>query len=173
MNNNHNPEVTTPLSTREGSGVSLFPLISPLLGPVKATVTIIEAGTQHNVVPDECRFTIDVRSTECYTNEQIYEILKSHLKSELKVRSFRLSSSHISTDHPLVQRCLALGMKPFGSPTLSDQALMRFPSLKLGPGNSARSHTADEYICLSEIEEAIQTYSSLLSALQSDQKTLA
>ncbi len=154
-------------------GVSLFPLISPLLGPVKATVTIIEAGTQHNVVPDECRFTIDVRSTECYTNEQIYEILKSHLKSELKVRSFRLSSSHISTDHPLVQRCLALGMKPFGSPTLSDQALMRFPSLKLGPGNSARSHTADEYICLSEIEEAIQTYSSLLSALQSDQKTLA
>ncbi len=165
--------VYTPLSTREGSGVSLFPLISPLLGPVKATVTIIEAGTQHNVVPDECRFTIDVRSTECYTNEQIYDILKSRLKSELKVRSFRLSSSHISTDHPLVQRCLALGMKPFGSPTLSDQALMRFPSLKLGPGNSARSHTADEYICLSEIEEAIASYSSLLSALQSGQKTPA
>lgn len=136
---------------------------SPLLGPVKTTVTLISAGTQHNVIPDTCQFTIDVRSNECYRNEEIFAILQQNLQSELKARSFRLSSSSIEVEHPFVQRCIARGMKPFGSPTLSDQALMPWPSLKLGPGDSARSHTADEYICLSEIDEAIRLYSELLN----------
>ena len=136
---------------------------SPLLGSVKTTVTIINAGTQHNVIPDTCLFTIDVRSNECYTNEEIFGILQQKLRSKLKARSFRLSSSSIPLEHPFVQRCIVMGMKPFGSPTLSDQALMPWPSLKLGPGDSARSHTADEYICLSEIEQAIQLYQALLT----------
>ncbi len=136
---------------------------SPLLGPVKTTVTIISAGTQHNVIPDTCQFTIDVRSNELYRNEEIFAILQQNLQSELKARSFRLSSSSIALEHPFVQRCVARGMKPFGSPTLSDQALMPWPSLKLGPGDSARSHTADEYILLSEIDEAIRTYAELLA----------
>ena len=132
-----------------------FPKQSPLLGPVRQTVTIVNAGTQHNVIPAECTFTIDVRSNEFYTNEEIFEFFKEHLTSELKARSFRLSSSHISEEHPFVKRCVEMGLKPFGSPTLSDQALMPFPSLKLGPGESARSHTADEFIKISEIDRAI------------------
>lgn len=137
---------------------------SPLLGPTKMTVTVLNSGTQHNVIPDECHFVIDVRTNEYYQNEFLFAFLQKHVKSELKARSFRLSSSHISMEHPLVQRCVEMGMTPFGSPTLSDQALMPFLSLKLGPGESSRSHTADEFICLSEIENAIQTYVQLLSA---------
>ena len=139
-----------------------FPKESDLLGPVKTTVTIISAGTQHNVIPDECRFTIDVRSNECYSNEEIFNILTSMLGSELKARSFRLNSSSISPEHPFIKKCAAIGLKPFGSPTLSDQALMPFPSVKLGPGESSRSHTADEYIKTSEISSAIDTYINLL-----------
>ena len=139
-----------------------FKKVSKLLGPTKMTVTVINSGTQHNVVPDECRFVIDVRTNEFYQNEYLFSFLQKHTKSELKARSFRLSSSHIPVGHPLVQRCLQLGLRPFGSPTLSDQALMPFPSLKLGPGESARSHSADEYICISEIEHAIQTYLQLI-----------
>ena len=139
-----------------------FPKQTALLGPVKTTVTIINAGTQHNVIPDTCTFTIDVRSNECYTNEEIFAVLQANMQSELHARSFRLSSSCISEEHPLVKRCKALGMKPFGSPTLSDQALMRFPSLKLGPGESSRSHTADEFILVSEIKQAIDCYLQLL-----------
>ena len=140
-----------------------FPKKSGLLGKVKATVTIINAGTQHNVIPDECRFTIDIRSNEQYSNEEIFAILQQELRSELKARSFRLNSSSISPEHPFVRRCVELGMRPFGSPTLSDQALMPWPSLKLGPGESSRSHTADEYICLSEIADAIEKYLWLLT----------
>ena len=137
---------------------------SPLLGPTKMTVTVVNSGTQHNVVPDECRFVIDVRTNEYYQNEYLFAFLCKHMKKcELKARSFRLSSSHIDISHPLVQRCLALGMTPFGSPTLSDQALMPFPSLKLGPGDSARSHSADEYICLSEIAHAVETYIKMVN----------
>ncbi len=136
---------------------------SELLGPTKMTVTIINSGTQHNVVPDECHFVIDVRTNEYYQNEFLFAFLQKHMKKcELKARSFRLSSSHIPLDHPLVQRCIQLGMTPYGSPTLSDQALMTFPSLKLGPGESSRSHTADEYVCISEIEHAIKTYVQLI-----------
>ena len=139
-----------------------FDKVSPLLGPTLATVTIIGAGTQHNVVPDECRFTIDIRTNEHYRNEDVFEFLKSKMKSELHARSFRLSSSSIATDSPLVRRCVAMGMTPFGSPTLSDQALMPFPSLKLGPGESCRSHSADEFVCIDEIDEAIKAYIKLL-----------
>ena len=137
---------------------------SPLLGPTKMTVTVLNSGTQHNVIPDECHFVIDVRTNEHYRNEYLFAFLQKHVKSELKARSFRLSSSHIPVGHPLVQRCIRLGMTPFGSPTLSDQALMPFLSLKLGPGESSRSHTADEFICLSEIAQAVQTYVRLLTA---------
>lgn len=143
-----------------------FPEQTPMLGPVKMTVTIINAGTQHNVIPDQCIFTVDVRSNECYSNEEIYDIIRQHVSSEVKARSFRLNSSRIDANHPLLQRAIALGKQPFGSPTLSDQALMRFPSMKMGPGDSRRSHTADEYILVSEIEDAIQTYRTMLDGLK-------
>lgn len=142
-----------------------FEKVSTLLGPVKATVTIINAGTQHNVVPDLCRFVIDVRTNELYTNKEAFDILQKGMGSELTARSFRLNSSMISPDHPLVKRMTAAGMTPFGSPTLSDQALLTCPSVKLGPGDSARSHAADEYIRLSEISDAIDTYVALLTDL--------
>jgi acetylornithine deacetylase len=137
---------------------------SPLLGPTKMTVTVLNIGTQHNVVPDECRFVIDVRTNEYYQNEYLFSFLQKHMKKcQLKARSFRLSSSHIPIGHPLVMKSLQMGLVPFGSPTLSDQALMPFLSLKMGPGDSARSHSADEFICISEIEQAIKTYVELLS----------
>ena len=143
-----------------------FGRVSPLLGPTLATVTVIGAGTQHNVVPDECRFTIDVRSNELYTNAELLDELRAGMGSELTPRSTRLGSSAIDPAHPLVERCRAMGMVPFGSPTLSDQALMPFPSMKLGPGDSARSHSADEYIALDEIASAIETYTQLLDGLR-------
>lgn len=142
-----------------------FPEESPLLGPVKMTVTIINAGTQHNVIPDTCTFTVDVRSNECYSNEDIYNKVRENIKSGVKARSFRLNSSRIDRQHPLLQRALALGKTPFGSPTLSDQALMHFPSMKMGPGDSKRSHTADEYIKISELEDALKTYFEMLNGL--------
>ena len=142
-----------------------FERISPLLGPTKMSVTVVEAGTQHNVVPDQLHFVIDVRTNELYQNEEVLALLQRHMKHcELKARSTRLHSSNIPMDHPLVQGCIAMGRQPFGSPTLSDQALMPFPSLKLGPGQSSRSHSADEYICLSELREAIEIYLKLLTA---------
>ena len=139
-----------------------FEKVSPLLGPVKMTVTIVNAGTQHNVVPDTCTFTVDVRSNECYTNRELFDEIGKNVKSEVKARSFRLGSSSIDVNHPLVQKIIGLGGKPFGSPTLSDQALMPFPSLKLGPGESKRSHSADEFVDFCEIRQAIETYLNLL-----------
>ena len=139
---------------------------SELLGATKLTVTVVESGTQHNVIPDTLHFVIDIRTNEFYQNEYVFEFLKKKMKKcELRARSFRLHSSSIATDHPLVRRCLERGMKPFGSPTLSDQALMPCPSLKLGPGDSARSHAADEYIAIGEIDDAINTYVSLLEGI--------
>ncbi|MBQ5981530.1 MAG: M20 family metallo-hydrolase [Prevotella sp.] len=135
---------------------------SEFLGPTKMTVTVIHAGTQHNVIPDECTAVIDIRTNEYYKNEYVFEFLRSHLHSEVKARSFRLHSSHININHPLVQKCLRMGKKPFGSPTLSDQALMSFPSFKMGPGESSRSHSADEYIRISELEQAINEYIELI-----------
>lgn len=141
-----------------------FERVSPLLGPVKMSVTQVNAGTQHNVVPDACTFVVDVRTNECYSNQEVLDYITNHLTSDVKARSTRLNSSSIPDSHPLIQRCVALGGRPFGSPTLSDQALMPFPSFKLGPGDSARSHTADEYICLSELDAALNFYIKLLSA---------
>lgn len=143
-----------------------FEKVSPLLGPVKMTTTIIQAGTQHNVIPDECKFTVDIRSNEMYSNEEILHIMREHLKSDATPRSTRLCSSSIDQNHAIVQRAIEMGKTPFGSPTLSDQALMRCPSIKMGPGNSARSHTADEYITIDEIEDAIATYIRLLDGLR-------
>ncbi len=140
-----------------------FSKISPLLGAVKMSVTVIQAGTQHNVVPDRCRFTVDVRSNEYYTNAELLDEIARNVSSEVKARSTRLNSSSISPDHPLVRRAIETGGHPYGSPTLSDQALMPWPSLKLGPGESSRSHTADEYIELSEISDAIAKYIYILS----------
>lgn len=139
-----------------------FDRVSDFLGPTKMQVTVINAGTQHNVVPDECRMVVDVRTNELYSNEEVYQIINQHTHSEVKARSFRLSSSHIDVAHPLIQRCISLGLKPFGSPTLSDQALMPFPSFKLGPGDSARSHSAYEFIGISEIAQAIDIYLQIL-----------
>lgn len=141
-----------------------FEKVSPLLGPVKLSVTQINAGTQHNVVPDACTFVVDVRTNECYSNQAVLDEITAHLSADVKARSTRLNSSSIPESHPLIQKCISLHAKPFGSPTLSDQALMNFPSFKLGPGDSARSHTADEYICLSELDAALDFYIKLLSA---------
>ena len=139
---------------------------SPLLGPTKMTVTVVESGTQHNVIPDSLHFIIDVRANEYYQNEYLFEFLRKKMtKCELRARSFRLHSSSISPEHPIIRKCVERGMQPFGSPTLSDQALMPFPSFKLGPGESCRSHSADEFIKVSEIEQAIETYVYLLDGL--------
>ncbi|MDR2087659.1 MAG: M20 family metallo-hydrolase [Dysgonamonadaceae bacterium] len=142
-----------------------FPLKSDLLGAVKMTVTMVNAGTQHNVIPGECRFTVDVRSNEHYTNRALFDWIAAHCGCEITARSFRLNSSGISTDHPFVRRAMLLGRQPFGSPTTSDQAQMPFPSLKMGPGQSSRSHTADEYILYPEIREAMELYIRLLDQL--------
>lgn len=142
-----------------------FPGKSELLGPVKMSVTQIQAGTQHNVIPDRCTFVVDIRSNECYSNEELLRQIREHVRCEVTPRSTRLNSSRTDTGHPFVQRAQMMDKQPFGSPTLSDQALMPFASVKIGPGDSARSHSADEYIRPSEIREAIDTYVRLLNGL--------
>lgn len=139
-----------------------FPKVSELLGPTVMNLTVVNSGTQHNVVPDECKMILDVRTNELYTNQEVFEIIDKNTRSECKARSFRLSSSRIDMEHPLIQRLVSMGKEPFGSPTLSDQALMPWQSFKLGPGHSSRSHSADEYIRVSEIREAIETYMEIL-----------
>ena len=140
-----------------------FERVSDMLGPVKMTVTQIEAGKQHNVVPDECRLVVDCRVNELYSNQEVVDIISSCLpKAEVKARSLRLNSSRISENHPIVQKGIELGCTTYGSPTMSDQAMMNFETVKMGPGDSARSHTPDEYIYLSEIEHGIERYTSLL-----------
>ncbi|OEK03338.1 acetylornithine deacetylase [Roseivirga sp. 4D4] len=140
-----------------------FPNQSETLGPVKMSVTMIDAGSQHNVVPDECRFVVDVRTTDAYSNQETLDIIKENVEALVTPRSTRLNPSGIDINHPIVKAGIALGRKTYGSPTLSDQALMPFPTLKMGPGDSARSHTADEYIHISEIEEGIGLYIKLLN----------
>lgn len=139
-----------------------FPNESDMLGPVKMSVTIIQAGTQHNVVPDVCRFTVDVRVNECYTLEEVVETVRQHVQCDVQARSLRIRSSGIPAEHPLVRAGAALGRTSYGSPTTSDKALMPFRTLKMGPGDSARSHTADEFIYVKEIEEGIELYIRLL-----------
>lgn len=142
-----------------------FEKVSEQLGEVKMTVTQINAGFQHNVVPDTCKFVVDVRTNECYTNDEIIEIIEKLVESEMVPRSRRLNSSGINLDHPVVARAKELGIHCFGSPTLSDQSLMDFRSVKMGPGDSARSHTANEYIYTEEISKGVQTYIRLLENL--------
>ncbi len=142
-----------------------FAKISDTLGAVKMSVTVINAGTQHNVVPDVCTFTVDVRVTEQYSLNEIIEIIHQNTQSEIIPRSVRLKPSGIDHSHPIIQAGLTLGRSTYGSPTLSDQALLRCPSLKIGPGQSERSHTADEFIYLNELNEGIDLYVKLLEKI--------
>jgi len=142
-----------------------FPKVSDLLGPVKMTVSMIHGGTQHNVVPDNCSFTVDIRTTEQYTHLEILETIRLYTSCSVKERSMRLAPSFIDVLHPAVQAGLALGCSTYGSPTTSDQALMNFPTFKMGPGDSARSHSADEFVWLKEIEEGIHIYINLLKTI--------
>ena len=143
-----------------------FPKVSPYLGPVKMSVTMISAGTQHNVVPDGCRFVVDVRPNGLYTNQEIVDTIRANVGCSVNPRSMRHKSSHISEDNPVVARGRSIGLESYGSPTTSNQTLVDFPCLKIGPGESSRSHKADEFIMVSEIEGAVETYVKLLDNLQ-------
>lgn len=140
-----------------------FPLISPTLGEMKMTVTIMNAGKQHNVVPGECHFAIDVRVTDMYTLEETLEVIRKNSKSTVTPRSLRMRPSGIHANHALVKSAATLGIKMYGSPTTSDQALIPVPSVKMGPGDSARSHSADEFIFVNEIQQGIEAYVNLLN----------
>ncbi len=142
-----------------------FPKESEVLGPIKMNVTLIEAGTQHNVIPDECKFVVDVRTTNAYTNDETLKLIEKYVKCEVNARSTRLQASGLPEDHFILKVAEELGIETFGSPTLSDQALMPFYTVKIGPGDSARSHTADEYIKLEEIEEGIKKYLEILESI--------
>ncbi|MGY4383257.1 acetylornithine deacetylase [Pedobacter sp. UYP24] len=139
-----------------------FSKISEVFGPLKMTVTIINAGSQHNVVPATCSFTVDVRVTDSYTNEEVLKIIRTNVDCEVKPRSIRLKPSSIDKAHPLVQAGIALGRTTYGSPTTSDQALLSIPSVKVGPGDSGRSHMADEFIFVDEVAEGIALYIAML-----------
>ncbi|WP_010523485.1 M20 family metallo-hydrolase [Aquimarina agarivorans] len=145
-----------------------FPKISDQLGKVKMTVTQINAGSQHNVVPGELNLVVDCRVTDKYQNKEVFEIINTAIGTDkvlVKPRSFRLNSSSISPEHPVVKAGIAMGKQTYGSPTLSDQTNLTCPSLKMGPGDSKRSHAADEFIFINEIEEGIKTYIELLDKI--------
>ena len=143
-----------------------FDKVSALLGPVKMTVTVIDTDNKaHNVVPAQCKFVVDCRVNELYTFEEMLGTIKSNVLSDIKPRSTRLRSSSIALDHPIVEAGLRMKRSYYGSPTTSDKALMNFPSLKIGPGDSARSHTADEFIYIDEIKEGIELYIQLLNEI--------
>jgi len=142
-----------------------FPKESETLGKVKMTVTQIEAGHQHNVIPASCKYVVDVRVTDAYSNQEVFDIIQSNVASEVCPRSLRLNSSSIPKNHPIVKAGIKLGRQTYGSPTLSDQAVLSCPSLKLGPGQSLRSHTADEFIYINEIVEGIQLYIKILEEI--------
>ena len=144
-----------------------FEKVSELLGDIKITVTQISAGTQHNIVPDECRFVVDIRTTDAYTNEEVVELLQSAVECDAKPRSTRVRASAIALSHPLVESAIAIGREPFISPTTSDRAIMQgLPALKMGVGESSRSHTADEFVLVSEIEDGVALYQKLLDELR-------
>jgi acetylornithine deacetylase/succinyl-diaminopimelate desuccinylase-like protein len=147
-----------------------FPKISPTLGKIKMSVTVIQAGQAHNQVPVECRFTVDVRVTDAYSLTEVLEVIRQHVACEVTPRSLRLQSSGLPGAHPLLAAGTRLGKRMYGSPTTSDQALIPVPSLKTGPGDSARSHSADEFIFLAEIRDGITTYLRLLEELMSMKK---
>ncbi|MCL6523912.1 MAG: M20 family metallo-hydrolase [Thermoflavifilum sp.] len=149
-----------------------FPKVSPMLGKVNMNVTMIQAGQQHNVVPACCHFTVDIRVTDVYTHEEILDIISHHVSCEVKPRSMRMRSSSIPLDHPLVRAAQRIGKPLYGSPTTSDQALIPGPSVKIGPGDSARSHSADEFIYLHEIKEGIETYIQLLEEVFREKRNM-
>jgi acetylornithine deacetylase len=140
-----------------------FPKTSSLLGPVKMTVTMIQAGSQHNVIPDRCDFTVDIRTTDVYSNKEILDVIRGYTASAAAEPSLDLNPSKISENHPFVKVALQGGIHAFGSPTLSDQTFINAPSVKIGPGMSERSHTADEFVYISEIEEGIKVYIDLFT----------
>lgn len=142
-----------------------FARTSPTLGEVRMSVTMVQAGTAHNVVPDRCQFTVDIRVTDAYTLQEVLDEVRAHVRCEVQPRSLRLAPSGIAMDHPLVRAGKAIGIETFGSPTLSDQAFLTLPSIKLGPGLSERSHTADEHILLSELRDGVAGYCALLQHL--------
>ncbi|MCH5689905.1 peptidase dimerization domain-containing protein [Niabella sp. W65] len=143
-----------------------FDKVSPLLGPNKMSVTVIETENKaHNVVPAICKYVVDVRVNELYTFDEVIAAIEQHVQSEIRPRSTRLKSTSIATDHPIIQAGLAMGKTMYGSPTTSDKALMPFPALKMGPGDSARSHSADEFIYLEEIEKGIAEYIEIVRRL--------
>lgn len=142
-----------------------FDKVSEYLGAVRMTVTMVSAGTQHNVIPDECRFVVDVRPNGMYTNEEIVAVIKSNVSCDVVPRSMKHNGSSIDESHPVIVRGRSLGLESLGSPTSSNQAFMPFPSLKIGPGESSRSHSADEFVKISEIEEAVGMYVRLLDGL--------
>jgi acetylornithine deacetylase len=139
-----------------------FAKVSELFGPLKMSVTVINAGSQHNVVPELCSFTVDVRVTDAYTNEEVLKIIKTNVDCTVKPRSTRLKPSSIDKDHPIVQSGIRMGKQTYGSPTTSDQALLSIPSVKVGPGDSARSHMADEFVYVQEILDGIADYVEML-----------
>ena len=139
-----------------------FKKINPVLGPVKLTVSLIQAGTQHNIIPDSCKYTVDVRTIPEYSTDQLLEIIRDNVKAEIKPRSTRLMPSAIDKEHAIVRAAEKIGIELFGSSTLSDQALLKIPSVKIGPGKSERSHTADEFVYLQEIEDGLKIYKKLL-----------
>jgi acetylornithine deacetylase len=138
---------------------------SDLFGAIKMNITIIEAGSQHNVIPASCKFTVDVRVTDAYRNEEVLKIIRNHVSCKVTPRSLRLKPSSIGKSHPLVQAGISMGRETYGSPTTSDQALLDIPSLKMGPGDSARSHSADEFIYISEIHEGVEMYIGMLEKI--------
>ena len=142
-----------------------FPKKSERMGEVKMTVTMMQCGTQHNVVPAECKFTVDVRPTDVYDNQEIVDIIRANVKCGVQPRSTRIRASSIADTHPLVTAAKKIGRTTYISPTTSDIALLKLPALKMGPGDSARSHSADEYVCVGEVEEAIKIYGELLEEL--------
>lgn len=162
---NHDNAILNALEDIQWFNSYKFDKVSDLLGEVKMTVTIINSGSQHNVVPDSCQFTVDVRTTEMYSNTEIFNITQQNIKSEVTPRSLRLNSSSIPLSHPFVQAGIKMGRTYYGSPTSSDQAVIPCPSLKMGPGLSTRSHSSDEFIYVDEIKNAIQIYNSVLTQI--------
>lgn len=162
---NHDNAILNALDDIQWFNTYKFDKASDLLGEVKMTVTIINSGSQHNVVPDSCQFTVDVRTTEMYSNTEIFDIIQQNIRSKVTPRSLRLNSSSIPLSHPFVQAGLKMGRTYYGSPTSSDQAVIPCPSLKMGPGLSTRSHSSDEFIYVEEIKEAIRIYNSVLTQI--------
>ncbi len=149
-----------------------FKKCSNLLGDIKLSTTMISSGTQHNVVPESCKFVVDIRTTDAYTNEEVVEILRKELTSDITPRSTRIRASALDNSHPMLLTAKELGAIPYISPTTSDMALMSYPSLKLGIGDSSRSHTADEYILLSEVEAGVEFYKNYIEKLSKKYETL-